>query len=669
MEGRVIRLSRKRGIALFLTLGFTAILVMMLTATLTSTNGGNIFAQDYHRKTAALYVAETGVAMVQEKLENNPNWEAGFNGEPTPLGTGKVWVKFGSSDSVNHLIPPDPEVGKPGPYGPVSPGTAFIRVIGKADGQTEVIECVLGRKSEDFLSSAIVATGKIQFDEDVDISGRVSSEDLSLADADVISNYDQDAPWGNGVPPINWDGSSSPGDVIAGTIRSASPPNSSISGNLKSISDEWLTDHAPVSVENVNIQQAVEAKSGVPGTIPVIPTAPLAGEYYRSGDITVAGDIILDGANLYVKGDLKVLGSIRGVGAVYVTGNTTFAGDSTVISNEDGVVLFSQGNVHLRGFDGTEWMNAVAIARGITTEWNETKECMDRLTGYLTGFAANPAFTQTANPALAPPGEAYTAPNPYDYYWRSEAGLVSAVLGTDVAGFRPPGITQSDLLQKVANVVNTEPSSGTEYDTQRFMEKKFRILISTDPAGTTGEPFIDVLGVHEPSNGDPAATNVLVQDFEDGDSEGIVRSHGLQVELLLTAGVIHGDSLGSGNFSAYPTLSEGQLRTALIKHAHWLEMYDFDRLGESYFQGNIYTRGAIYTSNEVTLLGSLCAVADPNKPATNWTPPDRDPDDDAFGLKPGDVYLGHGTRIVHLGHLKPGMPSATPPVGVVRWIR
>ena len=62
----MVRLNGKRGIALFLTLGFTAILVMMLTATLTSTHGGNIFTQDYHGKTAALYVAETGLAMIKD---------------------------------------------------------------------------------------------------------------------------------------------------------------------------------------------------------------------------------------------------------------------------------------------------------------------------------------------------------------------------------------------------------------------------------------------------------------------------------------------------------------------------------------------------------------------------------------------------------------------------
>jgi len=662
----LVRLNGKRGIALFLTLGFTAILVMMLTATLTSTHGGNIFTQDYHGKTAALYVAETGLAMVQEELESDPNWVAGFNGQATPLGTGKVWVRFGSTESVNHLIPPDPDVSKPGPYGPVSPGTAFIRVVGRAQGQTEVIECVLGKKSEDFLSSAIVATGKIQFDEDVDITGRVSSEDLSLADADVISNYDEDSPWGNGVPPVNWSGSSSPGDVISGTIRSASPPNTSISPNLKSISDQWLTDHAPVSVENVNIEQAVGSKSGVPGGIPTIPSGPLSGERYEGSSVTVAGDLILDGASLYVRGDLKVLGSIRGVGAVYVTGDTTFAGDSTVISNEDGVVLYSKGNVHLRGFDGTEWMDAVAAAHGITLEWNETKESMKRLTTYLGDFAANPVFSASANPALAPPPDTPVVSNPTadDFYWRSEAGLVMFMLGTYTDPiFRPPGITQSDLLKTVTDVVNSELPTGADYDTQRFMAKKFRVL-KGDSSVSTGENLLDALGVNA-----TGADNGLVQSFQSGPEEGYVNAKGLQVELLLAAAVIHGNPLGPPRYTSYAGLTADELKVALLKHAHWMEMYDFDRLGESYFQGNIYTRGAIYTSNEITLLGSLCAVADPNESSSGWTPPGRDPDDDAFGLKPGDVYLGHGTRIVHLGHLKPGMPSATPPVGVVHWIR
>jgi hypothetical protein len=658
----VNRVNDRRGIALFLTLGFTTLLVMMLAATLTSTHGGNIFSQDYHRKTAALYAAETGLAMVQEELEKDPDWRAGFNGVDTPFGSGKVWVSFGPS--VNNLPPKTPPTFEPGPYGPVAPGTAYIRVEGRAQGQTEVIECILGRKSEDFLSAAIVATGKIQFDEDVDISGRVSSEDLTLSEADVISNYDQDAPWGDGTPPVNWDGSSTPDDRIAGTIRSASPPNNSISANLNAISDESLTDQVPVSVENIDIQRAVDRKSGVPTPVPLNPTGPLSGEYY-SGDRTVAADVVLDNASLYVDGDLKVLGSIRGVGAVYVTGSTTFAGDSTVMSNEDGVVLYSKGNVHLRGFDGTEWMNARAAAEGKTLQWNETKECMRRLTQDLESFAANPQFTPGANPAIAPPPDTppISDPTADDYYWRSEAGLVISVLGAPVASyFRPPGITGSNLLDQVTTVVTNSPSSGGDYDSQAFMLKKFKVL--HNPAALPGTEFTDSLGTNV---GTIYADHV--QNFQQGPSEGFVKGAGLQVELFLATALIYGETMGNSRFSHYAGLTDHQLRTALVKHAHWLKMYDFDRLGESYFQGNIYTRGAIYASNEVTILGSLAAVADPNEPMTGWTPPDRDPDDDAFGLKPGDVYLGHGTRIVHLGHLKPGLPSASPPVGVVRWLR
>ena len=669
----MIRGYDRKGIALFLTLGFTALLVMMLTATLTSTHGGNIFSQDYHGKTAALYAAETGLAMVQQELEANPNWTGGFNGADTPFGMGKVWVSFGPS--VNNLIPSSPGIHLTGPYGSVAPGTAFIRVEGRAQGQTEVIECVLGRKSEDFLSSAIVATGKIQFDEGIDISGRVSSEDLTPSEADVISNYDRDAPWENGTAPINWDSSATPNDRIAGTVRSASPSANSISPNLVAISSDSLTDQAPVSVENVDIEQAVSQKSGVSSRIDDVPTAPFVGEYYEGGDKVVRGDIILNNASLYVNGDLRVLGSIRGVGAVYVTGDTTFAGDSTVLSNEDGVVLYSQGNVHLRGFNGTEWLDNLAYARGRNSEWTDTKECIRRLTDALTEFSENPQFTAAANPKLAPPPTTppISDPTADDYYWSSEAGILTSTLGTSFdSSFWPPGISHDNLLHTIANMIAAEPGVGGDYDTQRFMLKKFSVLRTPDNSAVTNDVLLDALGVHDPG-GTPDGTpgEVLVHNFEDGVTEGHVRADGLQVELLLAAAIIHGESMGPPRFTSYAGLTEEQLRTALLKHAHWLEMYSFDRMGESYFQGNIYTRGAIYTSNEVTLLGSLAAVADPNAdPEPDpWTPTMQHPDDQANGLRPGDVYLGNGTRIVHMGHLKPGLPSATPPVGVVRWLR
>lgn len=651
--------------ALFLTLGFTTILVMMLGATLTSTSGGNIFAQDYHKKTAALYAAESGLALIQERLETDPDWEGTLDHEPTPFGTGSFSVSFGPS--VNNLEPPDPTIYKAGPYGPVAPGTAYLRIEGHAFGRTEIVECIVGQKSDNFLHAAMVATGKIYLDERVDVAGRVSSNNLSLSPADVISNFQEEAPWGNSIPPVYWDESATSADQIRGTIRSASQSPGSISSNLVAISEEALVDQAPVPVVNVKIQDAIDAKSGVAVGVPTSPTSPLSGDHYESSSTTVTGDLILNNATLYIDGDLTVLGSIRGIGAVYVSGNTTFSGDSVVLANEDGVVLYSQGNVHLKGFNGTEWMDAVTAAQGRSTEWAQTKESFRRLEQILTDFANDSQFTSAANPALAPPSDTppIGSPDPVNgpainYYWRSEAGLLLSNLAYGVSFFNPPGITENDLLFKMVNVINNEPSNPT----RNFMAKKFAVL--KNPSAGANDVLSNVIGINTASLG---ATAQLVQDFVTGTREGYVANRGLQLEVFLATARIDEDHMGPPRFGSYAGLTDAQLAQALTKHAHWLKLHDFDALGTSYFQGNIYTRGAIYAAQEVTIVGSLSAVDDPDEPDVAWTPPDRDPDDSDISLKPGDIHLGQGTKILHLSNLNPGPRSTVPSVGVVTWLR
>ena len=66
--------TRRNGIALIITLLFSGILVMMLSITLIGVHGGSIFSQDYHGKTSAFYAAESGLAFLQNRLEENPNY-------------------------------------------------------------------------------------------------------------------------------------------------------------------------------------------------------------------------------------------------------------------------------------------------------------------------------------------------------------------------------------------------------------------------------------------------------------------------------------------------------------------------------------------------------------------------------------------------------------------
>jgi hypothetical protein len=395
----------------------------------------------------------------------------------------------------------------------------------------------------------------------------------------------------------------------------------------------------------------------------------LVGDHYESGDKTVTGDIVLNNAALYVEGDLTVLGSIRGAGAVYVGGDTTFSGDSVVASNEDGVVLYSQGNVHLRGFDGTEWMDQVTAAEGLSLEWQQTKSAFRTLRQYLLEYAANPSLSGSPHPAFIPPPDTPDDLNAARaYYWRSEAGLLLAHLNDDVSFFHPPGITESDLLRKMVDAIESRPTGSPGDPTTRtreFMLSKFRGLYNPDPDLASNEVFTNALGGPHPGGADQS----LIQDFTTGDREGLVPHRGLSVELVTAAAMIDGQNMGPPYYTSYSGLSEQVLAEALVKHAHWFDLYDFDHLGRSYFQGNIYTRGAIYASNEVTIVGSLSAVDDPDEADTPWDPPHRDPDDSDVSLKPGDVHLGNGTRILHVADLEPGTKGANPPVGVVYWLR
>ena len=80
------------------------------------------------------------------------------------------------------------------------------------------------------------------------------------------------------------------------------------------------------------------------------------------------------------------------------------------------------------------------------------------------------------------------------------------------------------------------------------------------------------------------------------------------------------------------------------------EQINTDRLGSAYFQGLIYTRGSLYASQEVSVLGGVVAHGDPTgstRVAGSET------------LKPGDVHLTGGSRVTAVektlgGNTNPG---------------
>ncbi len=89
---------------------------------------------------------------------------------------------------------------------------------------------------------------------------------------------------------------------------------------------------------------------------------------------------------------------------------------------------------------------------------------------------------------------------------------------------------------------------------------------------------------------------------------------------------------------------------------------DYDRMGESYFKGLVYSNGAIYAGHEVTIVGALYTEDDKSQGPVVL---------DGVPLQPGDVHLGKGTRLTYVKAMfEDGIPSlgAAGALGVVTWI-
>jgi len=186
-------------------------------------------------------------------------------------------------------------------------------------------------------------------------------------------------------------------------------------------------------LDNVNIKREISLKSSA-APFDAGNLNPSNQDYYAGSSREITGDIVLDNARLYIQGDLTVHGSIKGTGAVYVSGDTTLSGDAEVVANEDGVVIFSHGNVQLKGFSATEWMNSVT---GNSPEWQKTKLKMKELREGLEAVAAGD-YT-----AVTPPSA-----SEHDY-WASPAGLALAVLATDIVP-RPGSTTGALFVRRLS---------------------------------------------------------------------------------------------------------------------------------------------------------------------------------------------------------------------------
>jgi hypothetical protein len=122
--------------------------------------------------------------------------------------------------------------------------------------------------------------------------------------------------------------------------------------------------------------------------------------------------------------------------------------------------------------------------------------------------------------------------------------------------------------------------------------------------------------------------------------------------------------LGNGivGVGAFDTIfDEGGTVADLPALASYVNSCDYSKLGSAYFQGVLYSHGAIYATGDVTVIGGTVARDNGTQPPFAAG---------ALTLNPGDVYLTNGTRLTYVEDFfgNGGLGSSSGPMAITLWM-
>lgn len=587
----MVRYSR-RGVALLLTLVLALVLFSMMKS-LAYLGATNSFKSRNHLvRTGALFTIESGFADAMTQFERNIGWTQGFSSKPMTSAPGNYTVVFNTTgapysefESVNNLesdTPADSAFG----VGSVPARSALVVVQAEYQGYSRRAMAIVTGGSSSQVFPGFVASGKIALRGDVEISG---VEDLVTGTPAEGNLYSRQT--GTGEPLISWE-PISPFDraVVTGEVGVASTDASTIDFGADSTAydvGDFTTSVTNLSNPVPDIAGEVAGHSTAPAASisPIGTTTLPGGDSYYSGDVSVDGDLVLDGSTLYVNGNLRVNGAIRGDGAVYVAGGTEFKGDARIFANQgDSVALYSKGSVKLSGFDGTEYLNnAVAGNPDAQMWWDQAQATIQDMQTLMHGNDLNQLFGDSFNQGPVSRNlelMRWTLCETYSQY-----GQTDTWNGYEIG-----------VLDKLDAFIATQPDS----DARDFIRTRFdelQRLVSNNGRGRND---------NNPPSAGPAE---IVANWVNGD-----RSY----YGILDAAQSHGDAA---------------LMTELIALT---DRFDYDRLGTSFFRGEIYTNGFVHADNDVHVIGALYAYDDGSQsPEVIGT----------RNLNPGDLLLDKGTKL------------------------
>lgn len=642
----------KGGFALVYMLIF-GVLVLMLTSallavgeqSLRTTRGG----VDQSR---ALYAAEAGLAQAMAQLEHDPTWSAGF---PDPVAlpgqTASYRMRFAPGPSggeptlsYNNLLG---EIAVDSYHGSASlpPHSALLVVTGSSGAASRTLEALVVSGVNVSETQALLATGKIELQGEVEIDGR-QSLDAPLPRPAGIHHNDLE-----GGLKVHYAGGPDERLSVSGRVTSAArAPTSEVI--------LFDTPHTPpASASNMPLQQLprpniaamLDDHAHLSG-----PTVPLVGslvltdpDTYYGSDLTINGDLVLeDGAKLYVRGKLSVNGSVRGRGALIVGGETHLYGDVDVAARQKHYVsLLSQGSVVLKGFQGESYMRALTGANPTEAErWEDLIHGLKTLQQTLAeGPGADPnAFLD------------YLEDHNRDVAIDKLLSLIAyhpLGAGQDPIAFAidpartPPSPAPSGRPRHLFNslhFLDTIPP-GAALSSERFLRERFQLLDDWFRQLQYQRDRVLIAGL-------PGNPSLLSQHLEQYDIWDRAVSPGRLDAVASIRGI--GELLGPLNPVASQSLQD--------MHAA-IQQLDADRPGNAYFRGLVYTSGAFVALDDVSVQGAVIVNGDPAQAALIL---------DGREYLPGQVGLyGHTrlTRVEDLFEAGQDVASASGALDVKRW--
>lgn len=362
----------RRGAALMAVLLATLLLFVMVKALVVLTHSKSYQARLHYQQLQAHYLCEAAVARARAELDEDPDWDEGFDEEALPGIDGTYSVRFhtgpglsvGANDSVNNMR------GKAlvaGPRGDetVPPHSAELIVTARV-GTTERRVRVLLRKGGTILPYALSASNRIKLKGPARINGIKSRASMTPTDAEVHSN----APGGANV--ITWqstvdgEGQFTGRAEIQGKVSSVSSAGGAINfGNNPaqySVSGGFETGSAAKPVPNYDLAAEIADAQGLPGiassTGPGAGPVTVADSRFKNGDLSLNSDLVLEDGILYVDGNVTINGSVTGVGAIYATGDISFTGNANIRANapESGIAIYSGGKIQLASMDLAQFL-------------------------------------------------------------------------------------------------------------------------------------------------------------------------------------------------------------------------------------------------------------------------------------------------------------------------